>query len=113
MTLGWKRGSREPGTAAQPPRAKSDMKILVVSDVESKFLWEHFDPEQFRGVQLMISCGDLKAIQFRNICSSWFCLFSVPNQIIHSSGNSRKNRMSVSLDFPPHTVWNFFMPFFR
>lgn len=37
------------------------MKILAVSDVESKFIWDHFDPNVFRGVDLMISCGDLKA----------------------------------------------------
>lgn len=37
------------------------MKILAVSDVESKYIWEHFDPEVFRGVNLMLACGDLKA----------------------------------------------------
>lgn len=37
------------------------MKILAVSDMESRFLWEHFDPEAFRGVGLILSCGDLKA----------------------------------------------------
>jgi Icc-related predicted phosphoesterase len=37
------------------------MKILAVSDVESRFIWEHFDPEAFKGVELIISCGDLKA----------------------------------------------------
>ena len=60
MTLPWKRTGRETG-AGDARRPGSSMKILVVSDVESKFLWEHFDPEQFRGVKLMISCGDLKA----------------------------------------------------
>ncbi|MCQ6557284.1 metallophosphoesterase family protein [Paenibacillus mendelii] len=37
------------------------MKILVVSDEESKFIWDHFDPEKFKDVRLIISCGDLKA----------------------------------------------------
>lgn len=37
------------------------MRILAVSDVESKFIWEYFDPAMFRGVDLMISCGDLDA----------------------------------------------------
>ena len=37
------------------------MKILAVSDTESKFIWEHFDPAHFRGVELILSCGDLKA----------------------------------------------------
>ena len=51
--------SREPG--APPAHIRSDIKILAVSDVESKFIWEHFDPEMFRDVKLIISCGDLKA----------------------------------------------------
>lgn len=37
------------------------MKILAVSDIESKYIWDHFEPEAFRGVDLIISCGDLKA----------------------------------------------------
>ena len=37
------------------------LKILAVSDVESKFIWDHFDPAVFKGVQLIVSCGDLKA----------------------------------------------------
>lgn len=37
------------------------MKILVVSDVESKFLYDHFDRERFRDVKMIISCGDLPA----------------------------------------------------
>jgi len=37
------------------------MRILAVSDLESRFIWEHFDPVLFRGVDLIISCGDLKA----------------------------------------------------
>ena len=37
------------------------MKLLVVSDIESKFIWDHFDREYFRGVELVISCGDLSA----------------------------------------------------
>ena len=36
------------------------MKILAVSDMESRFIWEHFDPEVFSGIDLIISCGDLK-----------------------------------------------------
>ena len=37
------------------------MKILAVSDVESKFIWDHFDPQVFSGIDLIISCGDLKS----------------------------------------------------
>ena len=35
------------------------MKIFVMSDVESKYIWEHFPKEKFRDVDVVISCGDL------------------------------------------------------
>ncbi|SKA88816.1 Predicted phosphoesterase [Caloramator quimbayensis] len=37
------------------------MKILLVSDIESKYLWDYFDIEKFKDIELIISCGDLKA----------------------------------------------------
>jgi len=37
------------------------MKILAISDEESKYIWEHFDREKFKDIDLIISCGDLKA----------------------------------------------------
>ena len=36
------------------------MKILLVSDVECPALWDHFRPDRVEGVELIISCGDLK-----------------------------------------------------
>lgn len=48
-----------PGPPVSP--ARKPLRILAVSDVESKFIWEHFDPEVFRGVDLILSCGDLRA----------------------------------------------------
>ncbi|MFC4101941.1 metallophosphoesterase family protein, partial [Paenibacillus xanthanilyticus] len=37
------------------------MKILIVADEESKYIWDHFDPARFKDVELILSCGDLKA----------------------------------------------------
>ena len=37
------------------------MKILLVSDQESKFIWDHFDASRFVDIDLIISCGDLKS----------------------------------------------------
>jgi Icc-related predicted phosphoesterase len=37
------------------------VKILVVSDKESSYIWDHFDKKRFEGIDLIISCGDLKA----------------------------------------------------
>lgn len=37
------------------------LKILLVSDIESKYLWDHFEKEKFSDIDLVISCGDIKA----------------------------------------------------
>jgi len=37
------------------------MKILILGDVESPYLWEHYGYEKYKDVELIISCGDLKA----------------------------------------------------
>lgn len=37
------------------------MKILLVSDEETPYLWDYFQPDKFRDIELIISCGDLKA----------------------------------------------------
>lgn len=36
------------------------MNILVLSDVESKYLWDFYEPGRLDGIDLIISCGDLK-----------------------------------------------------
>ena len=35
------------------------MKIMVMSDVESKSLWDYYTPGKLSGIDLIISCGDL------------------------------------------------------
>jgi Icc-related predicted phosphoesterase len=35
------------------------MKILALADVEDKALWDYFDKERIKDVDLIISCGDL------------------------------------------------------
>lgn len=37
------------------------MKLLLVSDVESKYIWDFFDRNKFKDIELIISCGDLKS----------------------------------------------------
>jgi uncharacterized protein len=37
------------------------MKILAIGDKESPYIWDHFNPEAFRDVKLVISTGDLNA----------------------------------------------------
>lgn len=36
------------------------MKILVLADEESKYLWDYFEKNKLDGIDLIISCGDLK-----------------------------------------------------
>ena len=36
------------------------MKILIVSDVENRYLYDNFNKENFKDIELIISCGDLK-----------------------------------------------------
>lgn len=36
------------------------MKILVLADVESQYLWDFFEKEKLEGIDLILSCGDLK-----------------------------------------------------
>ena len=37
------------------------MKILVLADEESKYLWDFYEKSKLEGIDLIISCGDLKA----------------------------------------------------
>lgn len=37
------------------------MKIMIVSDTESRYIWDHFNREKFKDIELIISCGDLKS----------------------------------------------------
>ena len=36
------------------------MKIMVIGDQESKLLWDYFDRSYLEGIDLILSCGDLK-----------------------------------------------------
>ena len=57
----WKRRMGGPYVPPVLPGGRPPLRIRAVSDLESKFIWEHFDPVLFRGVDLILSCGDLKA----------------------------------------------------
>jgi Icc-related predicted phosphoesterase len=37
------------------------MKLLLVSDREESYIWDHFDASRFADVDFIVSCGDLKA----------------------------------------------------
>lgn len=64
------------------------MKILVVSDVESNYIWDFFDKANFKGVECVISCGDLKS----SYLSFLVTMLAVPVFYIH--GNHDKHYIS-------------------
>lgn len=67
------------------------MKILVVSDNESKYIWDYFNPESFKDVNLIISCGDLKASYLSFLAT----LINAPMLYVHG------NHDSGYIDNPP------------
>jgi Icc-related predicted phosphoesterase len=62
-----------------------DMKILVVADVESNYLWDFFDKSKFSDIECVISCGDLKA----SYLSFLVTMLGVPVFYVH--GNHDKS----------------------
>ena len=36
------------------------MKVLVVADEESPYLWDYYQPGRLKGIDMIISCGDLE-----------------------------------------------------
>lgn len=39
---------------------RNTMKILAIADQECKLLWDYFDKSRLEGIDLILSCGDLK-----------------------------------------------------
>ena len=40
------------------------MRILAISDIESKYLWDYFEKSKLDGIDLIISCGAAVAVPF-------------------------------------------------
>lgn len=59
------------------------MKILLISDKESKYIWDYFDRDRFSDIDLMISCGDLKA----EYLSFLVTLIKAPLFYVHGNHN--------------------------
>ena len=49
------------------------MKILAVADEESMSLWDFYTPRKLKGIDLIISCGDLKAEYLRFLVTLGNC----------------------------------------
>ena len=57
------------------------MKILAIADEESKYLWDYYDAEKFKDIDLIISCGDLHATYIDFLASM------VPVPLLYVHGN--------------------------
>ncbi len=57
------------------------MKILVIADHESTYIWDFFDREKFKDIDLVISCGDLKATYLS------FLVTMIPKPLLYVPGN--------------------------
>ena len=65
------------------------MKILAISDVPSKALWDFFDKSRLEGVDLILSCGDLPAAYLSFLVTLGPCpVFYVPGN--HDKGYLNK-----------------------
>ena len=63
------------------------MKIMAISDHESKLLWDYFDKSYLEGVDLIISCGDLKP-QYLSFLTTFT---NAPVLYVHGNHDDRYN----------------------
>ncbi len=61
------------------------MKILAIADEESKALWDYFDRKKFKGIDLIISCGDLDP----DYLSFLTTLTSIPVLYVHGNHDAK------------------------
>ena len=61
------------------------MKVLLLSDVESKYLWDYYQPGRLDGIDLILSCGDLDA----NYLSFLVTMARAPLLYVHGNHDHR------------------------
>ena len=62
------------------------MKILVIADEESQKIWDFFRKEDYADIDLVISCGDLKADYLSFIAT----MIAVPVLYVHGNHDDIK-----------------------
>ena len=61
------------------------MKIMAIADEESKLLWDYFDKSYLEGIDLILSCGDLKP-QYLSFLATFT---TVPILYVHGNHDDR------------------------
>ncbi|MCI9215746.1 metallophosphoesterase [Lachnospiraceae bacterium 42-17] len=64
------------------------MRILAIADEESAYLWDYFDKSKLKGVDLIISCGDL-APEYLSFLTT---LTSIPVLYVHGNHDEKYDR---------------------
>lgn len=72
------------------------MKILVLADRKSKYLYDFYEPDKLKDVDLIISCGDLPASYLSFLSPSVMCLCSMSEAIMMINMRLRR-RKAVSV----------------
>lgn len=67
------------------------MKILVLADIESKYLWDFYEEGKLDGIDLIISCGDLNPLYLSFLVT----MSNVPLLYVHGNHDGKYDR------FPP------------
>ena len=62
-----------------------NMKILLLADEEKRSYWDFFKKEDFEGIDLIISCGDLKAEYLSFIAT----MTSIPILYVHGNHDDK------------------------
>lgn len=65
------------------------MKILAISDEESRSLWEYFDKSKLEGIDLIISCGDLDPYYLSFLVT----MTTVPVLYVHGNHDERYQKI--------------------
>lgn len=61
------------------------MRILLISDEESPYLWDHYQPGRLEDIDLILSCGDLKP----NYLSFLVTMAHAPVYYVHGNHDDR------------------------
>ena len=64
------------------------MKILFLADEESKMYWEYFKKEDFKGIDVIVSCGDLNP----SYLSFLTTMVGVPLLYVHGNHDRSEER---------------------
>ena len=65
------------------------MNIMVLSDTESKSLWDFFDKEKLEGIDLILSCGDLDPRYLTFLA----CFSKAPILYVHGNHDRKYERI--------------------